>query len=109
MTFLGLFMFLLDHTIVIHSSFPSGSIMMYRLCQCFFLQLFCMSWSLDGSRLATFSKDQILALYDPRSPGPPVCQQKLDLGGRGARLVWLEDKVIALSGFNRYTNSYSSE
>ena len=75
------------------------------LFQCFFMQLFCMCWNQDGSRLATFSKDQVLALYDPRSPGPPVCQGKLDIGGRGARLVWLEDKVIALSGFNRFANS----
>ena len=31
-----------------------------------------------------------------------MSQGKVNLGSRGARLVWLEETVIALSGFNRF-------
>lgn len=60
-----------------------------------------MAWSPDGAQLATYSKDNTLSIFEPRSRGSPMNQGKTSMGSRGARLVWLEESVIAVSGFNR--------
>lgn len=70
------------------------------------LQLFCMAWSPNGNQLATFAKDHVLSIFEPRSHLSPVSQMEGPIGSRGARLVWLEDSVIAVSGFNKYGDSY---
>lgn len=69
-------------------------------------QLFCMAWSPNGNQLATFAKDHVLSIFEPRSHLSPVSQMEGPIGSRGARLVWLEDSVIAVSGFNKYGDSY---
>ncbi len=63
------------------------------------LKLFSMAWSPNGTQLATFSRDHILRMYDPRSSLCPISKGSGPIGSRGARLVWLEDSVIAISCF----------
>ena len=65
------------------------------------MQLFCMAWSPDGTQLATFAKDHLIRVFEPRLNTSPVSEMKGPEGSRGARVVWLEDTVIAISGFNK--------
>ena len=60
-----------------------------------------MAWSPTGDVLATLRKDHFLNIYEPRSSSSPVRELRGPDGSRGARIVWLEDAVIAVSGFNR--------
>lgn len=69
-----------------------------------FSQLFCMAWSPNGTQLATLAKNHILNIFNPRSSLSPVSQMRGPEGSRGARILWLEDLVIAVSGFDRYDN-----
>lgn len=61
-----------------------------------------MSWSRNGTHLATFTKNGVLSVFNPRSSTSSVSNMRGPEGSRGARLVWLDDSVIAVSGFNRY-------
>ena len=61
-----------------------------------------MAWSPDGTQLVTLAKNHILNNFNPRSSLSPVSEMKGPVGSRGARIVWLEDTVIAVSGFDRY-------
>ena len=65
------------------------------------LKLFCMAWSPDGTKLATFSKDHVLRIFDPRSKLSSIVEGRGPEGNRGARLVWLDNSVIAVSCFNK--------
>lgn len=56
-------------------------------------------------QLATLAKNHILSIFNPRSSLSPVSQMKGPEGSKGARVMWLEDLVIAVSGFDRYDNS----
>ena len=67
-----------------------------------FHQLFCMAWSPNGSQLATFGRDCLLSIFEPRSGSSPVTKLSCAMGSRGARIVWLEDSVVAVSGFTKY-------
>lgn len=64
-------------------------------------QLFAMAWSPDGTRLATVGKDHMVRIYEPRSSTQPVREGAGPTGSRGARVVWLDDEHIVVSGFNR--------
>lgn len=60
-----------------------------------------MAWSPDGTQLATFAKDHLIRIFEPRSSLSAVIEMKGPEGSRGARVIWLEDSVIALSGFSK--------
>ena len=52
--------------------------------------------------LATLAKNHILYIFEPRSNLSPICQMRGPEGNRGARIVWLEEFVVAVSGFDKY-------
>ena len=60
-----------------------------------------MAWSPDGTQLATFAKDHLVRVFEPRSSLSAVSEMKGPEGSRGARVVWLETNVIAISGFSK--------
>ncbi len=61
-----------------------------------------MAWSPDGTRLATVGKDHMVRIYEPRSSTHPVKEGAGPNGSRGARVVWVDNEHIVVSGFNRY-------
>jgi coronin-7 len=63
--------------------------------------LFAMSWSPDGRQLATIARDHVIRIYDPRSSTSPVNEGVGPEGSRGARIVWLSNTHLAVSGFNK--------
>ena len=64
-------------------------------------QLFAMAWSPDGKHLATVSKDHMIRIYEPRSSTHSVKEGAGPVGSRGARIVWLNDNHLVVSGFSR--------
>ncbi|XP_067943788.1 coronin-7-like isoform X2 [Watersipora subatra] len=61
-----------------------------------------MAWSANGVYLATFCKDSVIRIYEPRASLSPIREGKGPVGNRGARLVWVhDDEFIAVSGFDR--------
>ena len=67
----------------------------------FSLQLYAMAWSPCGRFLATYSKDFMLRLYEPRSSTHPLRAAEREMGSRGARLAWLNKEHFVLTGFNK--------
>ena len=65
------------------------------------MQLFAMSWSPDGKLLATIARDHVIRIYDPRNSTSPVNEGVGPEGSRGARIVWLNNTHLAVSGFNK--------
>jgi coronin-7 len=63
--------------------------------------LFAMSWSPDGKLLATIARDHVIRIYDPRNSTSPVNEGVGPEGSRGARIVWLNNTHLAVSGFNK--------
>lgn len=63
--------------------------------------LFAMAWGPDGKHLATISKDHVIRIYDPRSSTHPVKEGAGPEGSRGARIVWLDDNHLVVSGFSK--------
>ncbi|CAI8048905.1 Coronin-7 [Geodia barretti] len=63
--------------------------------------LFAMSWSTDGKLLATIARDHVIRIYDPRNSTSPVNEGVGPEGSRGARIVWLNNTRLAMSGFNK--------
>lgn len=61
-----------------------------------------MAWSRDGVHLATLTKSHLLKIFNPRSSSPAVSQMQGPEGSRGARVVWLDEFVVAVSGFDKY-------
>lgn len=61
-----------------------------------------MAWSRNGVHLATFGRNHTLNIFNPRSSLSSVSEMSGPEGSRGARIVWLEDLVVAVSGFNKY-------
>ncbi|KAF6019302.1 hypothetical protein EB796_022391 [Bugula neritina] len=61
-----------------------------------------MAWSSNGIYLATYSKDSIIRIYEPRASTSPIREGKGPSGGRSGRIVWvLNDSFVAVSGFDR--------
>lgn len=60
-----------------------------------------MVWSPDGRYLATMAKDHVIRVYEPRSSTHPVKEGAGPEGSRGARLVWVDDRYLVVSGFNK--------
>lgn len=66
------------------------------------LQILAMAWSSNGIYLATYSKDSIIRIYEPRASTSPIREGKGPSGGRSGRIVWvLNDSFVAVSGFDR--------
>ncbi len=63
-----------------------------------------MAWSPDGTRLATIGKDHMIRIYEPRSSTHPTGEGAGPSGSRGARIVWVDDEHLVVSGFNRWTS-----
>jgi coronin-7 len=61
-----------------------------------------MAWSPNGTLLATVARNHAIYIFNPRSSLSPVVKVGGPEGSRGARVVWLSDMVIAVSGFDRY-------
>ena len=78
---------------------------MYKLCFTVWIQLFAMAWSPDGKQLATIAKDHVIRIYDPRNSTHPVVEGAGPKGSRGARIVWLNENHIVVSGFNKWDNT----
>ena len=61
-----------------------------------------MAWSANGVYLATYSRDCMIRVYEPRAASAPIREGKGPVGNRGGRLVWVQnDSFIAVSGFDR--------
>lgn len=73
----------------------------------FYLQLFALAWSRNGSRLATFSKDHRLRVFEPRCSCSAVVEGEGPVGSRGARILWLNENTLFVSGFNKYIANYA--
>uniref|UniRef100_A0A1X7U457 Coronin n=1 Tax=Amphimedon queenslandica TaxID=400682 RepID=A0A1X7U457_AMPQE len=63
--------------------------------------VFCLSWSPDGSCLASLGKDHMIRVYKPRESTSPVDTGPGPVGSRGARLVWLDNSYFVISGFSK--------
>ncbi|XP_042294442.1 coronin-7-like [Sceloporus undulatus] len=64
-------------------------------------QIFSLSWSPDGRRLATVSKDGKVRVYEPRLASEPLQEGPGPEGSRGARIVWVcGGKYLLVSGFD---------
>lgn len=63
-----------------------------------------MTWSPKGDQLATLGKDHFVRIFEPRSSLSSIVQLRGPEGSRGARIVWLEADIIAVSGFTKYLN-----
>ena len=61
-----------------------------------------MNWNPDGRLLATIAKDHIIRIYDPQSSTSPVNEGEGPEGSRGARIVWLNNTHLVVTGFNKY-------
>ena len=61
-----------------------------------------MAWSPDGVHLATLTKSHLLKIFNPRLSSPAVSKMRGPEGSRGARVVWLDEFVVAVSGFDKY-------
>ncbi len=60
------------------------------------------SWSWDGSRLATSSRDKQLRIFDPRSNSNATAEIKAHEGVKGVRVVWLgNSERVLTTGFSR--------
>ena len=65
--------------------------------------LFGMSWSPDGSLLATVCKDQMLRVFDPRNNQNPISEGSATQGSRGGRVCWAQKgSLLIVTGFSRY-------
>ncbi|KAI1330411.1 DUF1900-domain-containing protein [Xylariaceae sp. FL0255] len=65
-----------------------------------------LSWSADGSRLVTTSRDKTIRIWDPRqSQTKAALEWQGHSGGKNCRVVWLgsQDKV-ATTGFSRMSD-----
>ena len=60
-----------------------------------------MAWSPDGKQLATIGRDHVIRIYDPRNSTSPINEGVGPEGSRGARVVWLSNTHLVVSGFNR--------
>ena len=60
-----------------------------------------MGWSPDGKQLATIGRDHVIRIYDPRNSTSPINEGVGPEGSRGARVVWLSNTHLVVSGFNR--------
>jgi len=63
-------------------------------------QIFTSRWSPDGSKIAVASKDKKIRVVDPRNSLSFLTCSSHD-SARLVRLVWLDDKHIITTGFNR--------
>ena len=61
-----------------------------------------MGWSPDGRKLATIARDHVIRIYDPRRSTSPVNEGVGPEGSRGARIVWLTNTHLVVTGFNRW-------
>lgn len=64
-------------------------------------QVLAMSWSCDGKMLACLSRDHIIRIYEPRISIEAIKEGIGPSGSRGARLVWLDEKYLLISGFDK--------
>ncbi|XP_050672835.1 coronin-7 [Leptidea sinapis] len=65
-------------------------------------QIFALDWSPNGQYLATACKDGLIRIYDPRVSTSPIRSgTSSSLGSRGARLVWVSDTSLVLTGFDK--------
>ena len=66
----------------------------------FLSQLLAMEWSPNGRQLATVARDHVIRIYD-RSSTSPVNEGEGPEGSRGARIVWLSNTHLAVTGFSK--------
>lgn len=66
--------------------------------------IFNISWSLDGTKLATICKDGFIRVYEPLVSDEPIVASKCGpaAGSKAARIEWvLNDASLLVSGFGR--------
>ncbi|KAJ3339965.1 Coronin-7 [Gonapodya sp. JEL0774] len=61
--------------------------------------IFAMTWSPDGTKVATVSKDKKIRVVDPRS-GKLLGQADCAEGGKGGRVVWVGERIFVI-GFGK--------
>lgn len=72
--------------------------------------IFSISWSPDGTLLATLCKDQKLRIFDPRSGTNPIEEGSATQGSRGGRVCWAQKgNLVIVTGFSRYSSSIIGE
>jgi len=70
--------------------------------------LFGISWSPDGSLLATLCKDQKIRIFNPRDGGKLVQEGSGPQGTRGGRICWAQKgRLLIVSGFSRYSKEFN--
>lgn len=63
-----------------------------------------MSWSPNGTKLATICKDGFIRVYQPVETETPVIQEKAGppSGGKSARIEWvMHGNALLISGFGK--------
>ena len=65
-----------------------------------------MAWSPDGKQLATIGRDHVIRIYNPRNSTSPINEGVGPEGSQGARVVWLSNTHLVVSGFNRSVYIY---
>ena len=64
--------------------------------------VFGMSWSPDGTLLATLCKDQKIRVFEPRADENPIAEGLATQGSRGGRVCWAQKgNVLIVTGFSR--------
>ncbi|XP_018326733.1 coronin-7 isoform X1 [Agrilus planipennis] len=65
-------------------------------------QISAFAWSPCGKFCATFSKDGLLRIFEPRQNNQPIREGKGPVGTRGGRLTWaLNGRFLVVMGFDK--------
>jgi coronin-7 len=67
-------------------------------------QIFAMTWSPDGQKLATYSRDKKLRIFEPRRQTTAIQEGDGPEGSRGGRIVFISNTVLLVSGSDKQSN-----
>lgn len=71
--------------------------------------LFGISWSPDGTLLATLCKDQKIRIFNPRESTNTIQEGSGPQGSRGGRICWARNgRLLIVSGFSRYSKNINN-
>uniref|UniRef100_A0A0N5BX19 Coronin n=1 Tax=Strongyloides papillosus TaxID=174720 RepID=A0A0N5BX19_STREA len=84
-----------------------SSEMVFEIKQAHEYQILSISWSYDGTKLATLGKDKMLKIFQPQLDGEDCCiaEKKVLESTRSARVLFVcDDSMILIASFSRTSN-----